>query len=190
MPRFQPLTGLLAAITVCLVTACASTANVDYKQNYDFSTIHNIQVVVPTQSASRDTRINSPLVSTRIRKAIDSHLRARGFHVTRQNADAILRYQLNTRSGLDNYGTGISFGFGHFGRHSGVGIGYDLPGYDVDSYNESVLTIDILDSHSNELLWRGSSTRRLTDGMTPQKLDETVNELVSETLANFPPLKR
>ena len=84
-------------------------------------------------------------------------------------------------------GGGISFGYGTFGRRSAVGIGYGFPLYDVDSYDEAVLTIDILGSTDDALLWRGSAHRRLSDGMTPDKLTELMNALVSEVLGQFPP---
>ena len=187
MPIFQLPIRILAIVSACLVTACASTVNVDYNKNYNFNSIRTIQIVSSTQPTSSDTRINSSLVSARIKNAIVAQLNMRGYQVVETSADIALRYQLSTRSGVDSYGSGISFGLGHFGRHTGVGIGYELPGYDVDSYDESVLTIDILEGSSNKLLWRGSDSRRLTDGQTPESLDRTVNKLVSETLANFPP---
>ena len=190
MNRHSISACLLTAITSVLITACASTANVDYDKSYDFSRIHDIQLIVPEQPTSRDTRINSPLVAERVNNAIIAQLTAQGYRVVDTAADVTLRYQLSTRGGVDSYGSGVSFGFGHFGRHTGVGLGYDLPGYGVDSYDESVLTIDVQAVNSDELLWRGSSARRLTDGLTPAKLDAAVDKLVSETLVNFPPGKK
>lgn len=190
MNRHPLLTWLHIAMTSVLLMACATTTNVDYNKSYDFSSIHSIQVIAPEQPASRDTRINSPLVSARIKNAITRHLQAQGFSIVDENADATVLYQLDTRGGPGSYGSGVSLGYGHYRRNRAAGIGYSVPGYGADSYEESVLTIDIQDMKSHELLWRGSSARRLFDGMTPEKLDETVNKLVSETLENFPPGKK
>ncbi len=120
-------------------------------------------------------------------KAITDHLLAHGFEVVDANADASMTWQIATRSGLEGNDSGISVGFGTFGRHSAVGIGYGFPGYDVDSYDESVLTVDVQKAADDTLLWRGSSSRRLVDGATPESITKTVHELVSEVLANFPP---
>ena len=68
-----------------------------------------------------------------------------------------------------------------------LGLGYGFPLYDVDTYDDAVLTIDILDPRDDSLLWRGSGSRRLGNGNTPEKLDELVNGLVSDVLDHFPP---
>jgi len=84
----------------------------------------------------------------------------------------------------------VSFGYGTFSRRSAFGVGYGFPLYDVDSYDEAVLTVDILDPADGGLLWRASASRRLNDGITPEKLNGLVNELVSEVLGQFPPGSR
>lgn len=191
MTHLPILTRLIIALATLLLTACASTANVDYNTSYDFNSIRTIQLIDPDQQTSRDTRINSPLVSARIRDALTRQLMAKGFRMVESNADVSMQYQLTTRSGVESYGSGVSFGLGHIiGSHSGVGVGYNFPGYDIDSYDESVLTVDVLSMSDKSLLWRGSSNTRLDDGLTPEKLDKIAHKLVSETLANFPPVKQ
>jgi len=178
--------AVVAAISGMLL-ACATTANVDYREDYDFSGIHYIRMMPPSRPGSNDTRINSPLVEERIHKSITDHLTASGFEFADSNADASLNWQLTTRSGLESYDSGFSFGLGTFRRHTAVGVGYGFPGYDVDSYDEGVLTIDILSTTDDTLLWRGSSSRRLVNGATPQTITTMVRELVNDVLANFPP---
>jgi hypothetical protein len=171
---------------VLLLAACATMTNVDYRQGYDFSGIHRVRIGASPAPASTDTRINSPLVDQRIRAAIAAWLTAQGYQLVDSDADTTLVYQLTTRSGLESRSSGVSFGFGTLGPHSAVGLGYGFPLYDVDSYDEAVLTIDMLDG-KNGLLWRGSASSRLGDGNTPEKLTAMVNDLVSDILDNFPP---
>jgi len=170
-----------------VLLACATTANVDYREDYDFSIIHEIRIVPPARPGNADTRINSPLVEERIRKAITEVLTAKGYGIVENNADANLAWQVSTRAGVESYDSGFSVGFGTFQRHSAVGVGYGFPGYDADSYDEGVLTVDILNAADNTLLWRGSSSRRLVNGATPQTITTTVHELVGDVLKNFPP---
>ena len=177
----------LTGSAVLLLSACATTANVDYRQGYDFSSLHKIRIEAPLPQASSDPRINSPLVTQRIHTAISGYLTAHGYQLVDSGADARLVYQVATKAGLESYNSGVSFGFGTFGRHSAVGLGYGFPGYDVDTYDDAVLTIDILGNGDDSLLWRGSSKRRLGDGNTPEKLTELVNGLVADVLDNFPP---
>jgi hypothetical protein len=178
---------LLMLVLPVVLVACATTANVDYREGYDFSAIQKVRVASQAQSVSSDTRVNSPLVDTRIRKAIVDHLTAQGIAVVDDKAAASIVYHVDTRSGLESYNSGFSVGFGRFSSHSAVGVGYGFPGYDVESYDEIVLTIDILDVPESGMLWRGSSSRRLVDGSTPDAMTNMVNELVGHILANFPP---
>lgn len=172
--------------TVILLTGCASTANVDYDPAYDFSALRTLAIEPSSAATPDDTRINSPLVMQRIDSEIRRQLESRGYRVVSDGADVTLRYRLGTRSGVEAYNSGVSIGYGRFsGRHA-FGFGYDFPFYDVASYDDSVLTIDI-HAADDRLLWRGSDSRRLGDGMTPEKLDRMVSELVGSTLANFPP---
>lgn len=186
----QILYSIGIAVIVSTLSACATTTNVDYRAGYDFSAIRTLRLVSPAEPGSGDTRINSPLVEERIRNAIRDQLVAKGFTVIDAAADANLTWQLGTRAGLESDRSGFSVGFGTFSRHSAVGIGYGFPGYDVDSYDESVLTIDILQPVDNSLLWRGSDSRRLVDGATPETITETINDLVGRVLKKFPPTTR
>ena len=183
--RGPRIAGMAAA--AMLAAGCATTANVDYRQDYDFGALDTFALTGPGEAGSGDPRISGPLIVARVDSSIREHLAARGYRVIGQDAQARLAWRLTTRAGVESYNSGISFGYGTFSRHSAVGVGYGFPFYDVESYDEAVLTIDILDSADGGLLWRGSASRRLNDGMTPEKLTELVNRLVGEVLAQFPP---
>ncbi len=186
--KFNYFSGRMTVpFMAAMLVACATATNVDYREGYDFSSIKNVRITPPVQSASSDTRVNSPLVDERIRNAITDYLTTRGIAVVDSNADASLAYQVGTRTNLEGGNSGFSIGLGTFGRHSAVGVGYGFPGYDVDSYDEFVLTIDILDVPDNAMLWRGSGTERLGESSTPETMTNMVNKLVSDILANYPP---
>ncbi len=186
--KFNYFSGRMTVpFMAAMLVACATATNVDYREGYDFSSIKNVRITPPVQSASSDTRVNSPLVDERIRNAIADYLTTRGIAVVGSNADASLAYQVGTRTNLEGGNSGFSIGLGTFGRHSAVGVGYGFPGYDVDSYDEFVLTIDILDVPDNAMLWRGSGTERLGESSTPETMTNMVNKLVSDILANYPP---
>ncbi len=70
-----------------------------------------------------------------------------------------------------------------------MGISYGFPANDVKTYDRGILTIDILSAKTGDLIWRGSSSRRLYDGSTPEKSKQLVNEVVSTILEQFPPDK-
>ena len=181
---------LAVLVLPVMLAACATPTNLDYREGYDFSSIHSVQIDPSAQPASSDTRVNSPLVDARIRKAIMEQLATKGVSVVDGKADASLVYQVATRAGIQTDNSGISIGVGTFSHHSAVGVGYGFPGYDTSSYDDMVLTIDILDIHDSAMLWRGSSSVRLADGSTPETITSMVNKLVSDILANYPPGKK
>ena len=186
--KYRPRYGLaIMAAAAWLLSACATTTNVDFREGHDFSGISTIEIRPPSQSGNQDPRVSGQLIDDRINKSIQRYLVSRGYQVDTQGAQARLSWILSTRAGLESYDSGISVGFGRFHRHSAVGIGYGFPLYEVESYDEAVLTIDITDAVSGNLLWRGSTSRRLHDGMTPEKLSDLVNRLVDDVLEHFPP---
>ena len=178
---------LIAAVALLLLPACATTTNVDYRQGYNFSAIRTLVVDAPEQTGSNDPRISGPLVKARVNTSIARVLASRGYRMVDRQGDARITWQLATKAGLESYNSGISIGYGTFSGSSAVGIGYGFPFYDVESYDEAVLTIDILSGTDGGLLWRGSASRVLGDGLTPEKLTDLVNDLVNEVLVQFPP---
>ena len=62
---------------------------------------------------------------------------------------------------------------------------YDEGTIHVYRIREGTLVLDVIDPAENELLWRGSVTRTLTDN--PRRNDATVAEAVRTLLARFPP---
>jgi len=57
----------------------------------------------------------------------------------------------------------------------------------VDSYEEGLLVINIDDTKTGQLIWRGAGTRRLGWQSDPAKNTEEVNTFVDKVLAQFPP---
>lgn len=74
------------------------------------------------------------------------------------------------------------------GSHgSGFGIAYTVPSSDVQSHDLGVLTIDFISSKSSQLIWRGTSSRRLYDTGTPETSEKLINSIVKEILDRYPP---
>ena len=92
---------------------------------------------------------------------------------------------------------GYGHGFGHHGfSHHGYGYGgYGYPGYGYSGYGypgygyvdygyEGTIILDIIDTESNELVWRGSYSATIDDsGISEKKIKKAVKHI----LAKFPP---
>jgi hypothetical protein len=50
--------------------------------------------------------------------------------------------------------------------------------------------VDIIDSGSGDLLWRGTGTRTFVPHADPEKATKWINEIVQKILDQFPPQKK
>lgn len=168
-----------------LLTACGTTVNVDYDQSADFATITTFNLDKTPMKVSDDPRINSPLVQQRITDAIRDALQQKGLRATSQG-DVRVSYRIDVKQEIESDQSGVSVGIGTFSRNVGIGFGYGFPAADVESYDQIRLTID-LQRPDGQLLWRGSDTRRLEAGSTPEKNTRLINELVQAIMETYPP---
>jgi len=182
LPALRSFTLLLLS---GLITACGTTVNVDYDQSADFATLKTFNLDKNPIKVSDDPRINSPLVQQRVTAAIREALQQKGLHAAGQ-ADVRVSYRIDVKQEIESDQSGVSVGIGTFSRNVGIGFGYGFPAADVESYDQIRLTID-LQRPDGPLLWRGSDTRRLEAGSTPEKNTRLINELVQSILETYPP---
>ncbi len=159
---------------------CVTPASVDF----DRAAIPQMIGYESFQIDSRYKRSNaeavalSPIVDRRIERAIRATLQEKGFQAVPEAPDFCVSFNTvsKTRTELNDYSPPI------FRRppYHGYGRRY----LDLDQYEEGTFIIDIFDSKTQQLVWRGASTKRL--GWTAPNLDE-VNEIVGLILADFPP---
>jgi hypothetical protein len=170
------------------LAACASSVNVDYDRKFSFSSIKTYKVADKAANQSGDTQLDNPFVAKRIINAIKVELNRRGYTYDKDNADARIVFHVQKKTGLERRSTAtFGYGVGPYGYYGGMGMVYGYPGYYIESYEEGVLTIDIVDNKNNTLVWRGSTGRRLYNGSTPEKSTQAINEIVAEILERFPP---
>ncbi|HEY9051627.1 MAG TPA: DUF4136 domain-containing protein [Gammaproteobacteria bacterium] len=174
---------------VFLLSACATNVNVDFDQAVDFSRLKTYSIVERSEKDGKDPRLDSSLMDKRIVAAIHAGLKAKAFTRQDSNVDIQVKYRIDVKQEIESDRSGISIGFGSFSRNVGVGVGYNIPTSDVQSYDRGVLTIDMISGKTGQLIWRGSSGRRLYDGSTPDASDKLINSIVEEILKEFPPNK-
>jgi hypothetical protein len=174
-------------IVVMALAGCAIKPNIDFKQGFDFAALKTFTVIRPVADSSEDLRTSGPLMHERIHRAIENVLIARGYTSVPDQADMQVTFRISKKTGVESRGSGVSVGYGVFSGGSAVGIGYGFPGYDVSSYEEGILTIDMLKGGDDSPFWRGSAGRRLYNGSTPESSEQLVNEIVGEILDEFPP---
>jgi hypothetical protein len=181
------LRTLFGLITTVVLISCVNSVNLDYDERMNFKEMQTFKLLDPPQQKSGDVRLDTPLVDQRIRQAIERTLMAKGCRKVKTDPDFEVAYQLSVKQQVEGGSAGISLGVGTYSPGSVFGMGYGYPAYDVKSYEEGILTIDILSGPDRNLIWRGSRGRRLYDGSTPEKMTKYINKLVAEILQHFPP---
>ena len=178
--------SIFLSLAVFLLSACATSVNVDYKKDVNFAQIKTFLVQVKPVSTAVDTRIDNPLMQQRIVKAIRDELVQKGLSANQSNHDVVVKYHLSVKQEIESNNTGFALGFGTASHHSFLGMSYIFPERETSSVDNLILTIDMLDDRGS-LLWRGSLARRLYDGSTPESNTTLINDLVRQILSQFPP---
>ena len=187
--RLVPLLLLAVLAGGCSMTPSVET---DYNPEYDFARAHSFAIVEPSTVSNSAAFASDDILHNRIRDAIASALRARGFRIAdAAQADMLVSFLVTTenKTAIHSYNTGIDYyrcwrcgGFGGFG---GFGAGFDT--IDVDQYTEGTLFVDFIDPKSKQLQWRGAVTKRLSKTRSIEERKQLVSEVVNQIVAKFPP---
>lgn len=178
---------LFLPLSFLFLSACATSVNVDYSPGTSFVGIKTFQVQAKPEAIPNDPRINSPFMKQRITKAVGDQLTIKGMSFVKTSPDIIVKYHLGVRQELESYDSGLSIGIGTSSRHSAIGFGFGFPIGDVETVENLVITIDMVNEKNNQLLWRGSLERRVYAGSTPESNTALINGMVKEILDLFPP---
>jgi hypothetical protein len=176
MKFFLPTILALLAFLV----GCVTPTSYDYDQAaieemsaYDTFTIDSRE----TRSDYQDV-VLSPIVDRRIERAINRELTAKGFEPVSDNPEFRVTFNTvtKTRTEINDFGPPPFrrypyYGYG--GRH-----------LDIDQYEEGTFLINIIDTASKQLVWRGAYVKRL-GWSAPDEAE--VQKIVSSILAGFPP---
>ncbi len=180
--------NLWLAPLLLLIAACSTPVTVDYDETVDFAALKTFALLPPPPTETGDPRIDNPLLVRRIQDALRDVLKARGYREGGYRPDFYVSFQLGLKQGVESSG-GVTFGFGTYGGHGGIGMAYGYPGYDVSTYEEGVLTVDILKGSDKTLIWRGTATQRLSESgsKSPEETKREIRAIVRTILDRFPP---
>lgn len=169
------------------LSACSTVANIDYDKNFNFDKLKSFSVQEKPIRISADTRVNSPFMQKRVLQEIKSELIKKDFVNKEENAELKIKYYLDIKREFESYDSGVSLGFGSFGRHSAIGLGFNIPAEESRSIDKLRLTIDVFLNKANKLIWRGSTEEYLERGSNPERNTVLIRQLVTEILKEFPP---
>lgn len=167
------LSGLLLLLSGCATIKYAD----DYKSGTDFSGLKTYSWrAITVDVAGTDKSL--------LQQLVDEQLRAQGFVLAQTNADVLIDMQVFSRvSKGGNTSIGIGIGL-PVGRNGSIGLGTgQMLG---KGKQEGVILIDITQTSSNTLIWRGNAEGIPLINFS-LKAEQKLRESISKLLAPFPP---
>jgi len=167
------------------VTALAETKS-DYDRNFDFSRLRTWDFKVVTRM-SNDPIAQNELWDRRIREGLISHFAEVRFpNVDNGEPTFLVNYFMGLERKYDvRY---IDYGFpgryesmNRYGRWYGYGPPYGRVDVWTVPYTESTLILDVIDSRTNHLVWRGYDIRTIDF----EKSEKTIHKSVENLTKRF-----
>ena len=131
----------------------------------------------------------------RVRAYVDRELKLKGFtESTTGSADFWVNYNISKEDHMkidnfSNYPSAGMHGAASVGTYgSGVAIGYSS-GPSVKHYKEGTVVLDIIDTGTNKIVWRGIAEGRLKSSLTQKDKNRIASQVSRELLGEFPPGK-
>ena len=137
------ITTIIATLVMGLTVNAGTKVRMDYDPNASFDHLRTYSWAEHVESNDVDHALSGPLVSDRIREAIDTELANLGYEkVDPGEADFLVDYQLSTEEKTEVTTFGGFYGNGGYGRHisgyrSGHGYGHNYGhryGYGYSAY--------------------------------------------------------
>ena len=168
-------------LTLVAVVGCSSfSTNFDYDPAADFQDLKTyswLEGPVPSRFE---------LAHRRAVEIVNQVLAEHGYRKTTDNPDFGVAVHFSTQQKVQvtDWGYGYAGGARYRGRYGSYGAGRDI---DVRQYTEGSLILDVVDSASKQLIWRGSATGTVSKSSTPEERTKRTREAVEALLAQFPP---
>jgi hypothetical protein len=163
-----------------LLSGCAGNVVLDYNAHARFDSYQSWAFAATGQE--RGSEIVS-LDGTRVRAAVNRAFKSRNMaQVERDEADLLVTWQIVEEERLERQGFGLGLGFGS--GNFGWGISSAPP---VREIEEGKLVVELVDTSTNEVVWRAASRRYLNESQSPETRRKLIDEVVAEMFSRYPP---
>jgi Domain of unknown function (DUF4136) len=173
---------ILSLVVIALICATACFAQ-EFRTDYDRSTDFN---QYKTFSWER-VQTQDPLWVDRIKAAVNSALAAKGWVRVESggNVSIIAMEMTQTHQTLNTYYDSFGGGWGWGRRFGGSGDSFGESTTIPDTYRLGSLVVDLFDSSTKNLIWRGSLSDALSD--KSNKNIKNLDKGVMKLFDHFPP---
>lgn len=170
MKMFRVISGMSFLFCLFATASQAQSVESDFDRSFDFSKLKTFNFAIQQRSPD-DPLEQDPLNDERIKSRLVSELQASGFKLeTGTKPDFTVAYYVTSinRFGLREYSYGPP---GWFGSR-------DIT---VDRYTEGTLTVDLINTETNQLVWRG----RASGSIELQNIDKKIHKSVKNLAKQF-----
>ncbi|EDP59370.1 DUF4136 domain-containing protein [Vibrio sp. AND4] len=169
--------SLLGALFVISVTAC-TTVITDVDKQADFSTYK-------TFDFGDKSDIPASLDARRIEQGLSSLMESNGLVRVQTDGDLYVHHDIVKETELVSSGSSLSFGYGW----NSFGVVTSSPErYQEKKYGK--LIVELVDTKANQVVWKGISSRRLTESMSTEKREALIAEEITKMFENYPYSKK
>ena len=175
----------MSLVCACaLAIGCSSIqTNYDYDRDADFGqygTFAWLKLPADMPANARQAMERNDLLDKRIKTAVVNELQRKGMQQS-ETPDILLMYH----TGVEDKVNVTDWGYTYSDYYWGYG-GRDIT---VSNYQQGTLIIDFIDAKTNELVFRVSGQKTLSENPSPSKQEETINKAVQAMLKYYPPKK-
>ncbi|WP_213807607.1 DUF4136 domain-containing protein [Granulicella sp. dw_53] len=170
--------GAAFAVTLAAGTMLAQDVHTDFDENANFAQYRTF--------CYGKVHASNQLVENRIRAAVMRDLTAKGWEQTDAHCDVSVSAVgfVHDKQEYNTFYDGLGPGWGWRGRGWG-GWGGGPAVTTVDNIPVGMLVVDLYDTRSKQLLWRGTSKQDLSD--KPEKNAQKLNKAIDKMFDKFPP---
>ena len=151
----------------------AQDVKTDYDKKADFAQYKTFMWI-------KEPKTTDPLMRQRVIDDVNAALAAKGLKLVTSDADLCIAAHTATKEerSLNTFYNGFGGGW----RWGG---GFGSATTTVNTYEIGTLVVDIFDARTKEAIWRGTSSKTLSDN--PQKNAANLNKAVVKMFKDFPP---
>ncbi|QRG85006.1 DUF4136 domain-containing protein [Vibrio diabolicus] len=165
--------GWILGAVMMLVSAC-TTVTTDVDKQADFSAYRTFdfgaQAETPTSIDGR-----------RIEQGLAEQLEDKGLIKVNSGGDLYVHHDIVEESELVSSGSSVSFGYGW----NSFGVITSSPErYKERKYGK--LVVELVDAKANQVVWKGVSSRKLSESMSSEKRESLIEEEIAKMFENYP----
>lgn len=169
-------------LLVFLLAGCAPRVYTEQDDQARFEGYHSYAWLSPPAAPVRDPILDSQILESRVRHAVEGTLTSRGFQEVAVDAgpDFLVTYHTASKQKIESSGASLSFGFIDAFPHGFGAVAVPVGG-DVESRDEGTLMVDVMDAKSKRLVWRGWTSGWLNqDNYTQEAVDSAVKQILDK----------